>query len=105
MKFKGCGVRGNKIIFIRPQYLDKYNDDLIGLNVLLNGTVTAVPSLRKNFHGIKSCGQLMDVCLLHLIAIISLASSLGVKKMTRKPFIQHIWPMTINIQKLKAKAP
>ncbi len=60
---------------------------------------------RRTSMSIKSCGQVIDVCLLHLKVIISVASSIGVKKLTCKPCILHEWPMMINIQKLKAKAP
>ena len=56
MKFKGYGVQGKKIIFFCPQDLDKYNDDLIGLDVFLNGTVTLIPSVQKNFHEYQSWG-------------------------------------------------
>ena len=50
MKFKVCGIRGNKILFVRQQDLAKYDDKLIALNVLLNGTVTVVPNKQRECH-------------------------------------------------------
>ena len=50
MKFKDCGIRGNKIVFIRPQDLFKYSDDLIDLSTLFNRTITVVPNLQRECH-------------------------------------------------------
>ena len=50
MKFKDCGVRWNKIVFVRPQDLQKYSNNLIGLSTFLNGTITVVPNLQRDSH-------------------------------------------------------
>ena len=50
MKFKDCGVRRNKIVFVCPQDLEKYNNDLIGLSFVLNQTITVVPNQHRNCH-------------------------------------------------------
>ena len=50
MKFDDCGIRSNKIVFIRPQDLFKYSNDLIDLSTLLNGTITVVPNLQRECH-------------------------------------------------------
>ena len=61
MKLKDCGVRGNKILFVRQQDLAKYDDQLIALDVLLNGTITVVPNTQRV--NTKLCGQVTDPCL------------------------------------------
>lgn len=50
MKFKDCGVRRNKVVFVHPQDLEKYNNDLIGLSYVLNQTITVVPNQHRNCH-------------------------------------------------------
>ncbi len=48
MKFKDCGVRGNKLVFIQPEHVAKYSDELIDGSVILDGTVTTIPNAQKN---------------------------------------------------------
>ena len=49
MKFKD-GVRGNKLVFIQPEHVAKYPDELIDGSVILDGTVTTIPNAQKNIY-------------------------------------------------------
>ena len=48
MKFKDCDVKGNKIVFVHPQDLQKYSNDLIGLSTFLDGNITVEPNLQRD---------------------------------------------------------
>ena len=50
MKFKDCGMRGNKAIFICPKDHHLYGDDLINSTELLDGTITMVPNAQQHYH-------------------------------------------------------
>ena len=48
MKFKGCGVRGNKLVFIANEHIEKYNDDIVESSLFLEGTINSIPNVQKN---------------------------------------------------------
>ena len=48
MKFKDCGVRGNKYLFICPSRIALYSDDLLPDSLVLDGVLTSVLNASKN---------------------------------------------------------
>jgi hypothetical protein len=48
MKFKDCGVRGNKYLFIHASNIALYSDDLLPDILVLVGGITIVPNASKN---------------------------------------------------------
>jgi hypothetical protein len=48
MKFKDCGVQGNKSLFIRATKIDLYTDDVLPDTLYLDGGITSVPNTSKN---------------------------------------------------------
>ncbi len=48
MKFKDCGVCGNKYLFICPSKIALYSDDLLPDLLVLDVVITSVPNASKN---------------------------------------------------------
>ena len=48
IKFKECGVRGDKLLFVGSQNIEMYPEDLISDTLVIDGTITRVPNAQKN---------------------------------------------------------
>lgn len=106
MKFNDYGVWGNKTVCVWPQSIEKYNNELVGWNILIIGTITVVTNAQRDCHYFQVLWTNKGSFLFPLIRNISIPSSIMTRKIQHKPSVSSEWhmTMTMNTQKLTANA-